>query len=149
MNIEYLDLKISQLKEIIRRYGNRVEIKSSSTVVEKSQLEEICKICLIRHQHHLLDQSDNNSNINRNDNNNVEDEEDYVTMNTNVMLSTKYDLVANICHDSSLTNGISMLSSDNQLNTKTPTNTNVLQNGVYRIHVQNKVICLFVCLFLL
>lgn len=65
------------------------------------------------------------------------------------MISTKYDLVANICHDSSLTSGISILSSDNQLNTKSSANTNVLQNGVYRIHVQNKVIFLFILLIFL
>lgn len=127
-----IDLSIKQLKNIIKRYGNRIEIKSSQNAIERQQLEEICKICLIRHEKDEFHDS--------------HDEEYW---NDQMMISTKYDLVANICHDSIISQGVTIVSEPkpNAHKSSYSADTNVLQNGIYRIHVQNKVQTLSLSLF--
>lgn len=60
--------------------------------------------------------------------------------NEQMMISTKYDLVANICHDSIISQGVTIVSEAkaNAPKSSYSADTNVLQNGIYRIHVQNK-----------
>jgi hypothetical protein len=36
-------MSIKEMKEVVRRYGNRLELQASSTAVEKYQLEEIAR----------------------------------------------------------------------------------------------------------
>jgi hypothetical protein len=112
--------------------------------VERQQLEEICKICLLRRAGAgagvgvgVLESEGGEGG-----------EEDLEA--SSLFISTKYDLVANICHDSIVSQGVSIVS---EAKTKTKgsssgsgsgrgesnDSTNVLQNGIYRIHVQNKV----------
>jgi hypothetical protein len=124
-------LSIKQLKEIIRKYGNRNEFRSSQNAVEKEQLVELCKICLLRRQE---------------EHGQAEDEED---LSEQLLVSSKYDLVANICHDSLISQGVNIIT-EGKANAPraSAAETNVLQNGIYRIHVQNKVRALSLSLFL-
>jgi hypothetical protein len=64
-------------------------------------------------------------------------------------MSTKYDLVSNICHDSPVTQGSSIVAINMNEGKPPPRNAgekknnaefNVLQAGTYRIHTHNKVI---------
>jgi len=56
------------------------------------------------------------------------------------MVSSKYDLIANICHDSFVRVGESVTLTSNSASTGASAGTkSVLDNGCYRIHLQNKV----------
>ena len=127
----HTELSIKQLKEIIRRYGNRIELKSSQSAVERQQLEEICRICLTRSRSFAVLEGEGG-----------DGEENLESL----FISTKYDLVANICHDSIISQGVSIVTDPKAKTSKGSGSsggsndpTNVLQNGIYRIHVQNKV----------
>eukprot|EP00602_Paraphysomonas_sp_CaronLab_P000725 CAMPEP_0185027716 /NCGR_PEP_ID=MMETSP1103-20130426/12934_1 /TAXON_ID=36769 /ORGANISM="Paraphysomonas bandaiensis, Strain Caron Lab Isolate" /LENGTH=339 /DNA_ID=CAMNT_0027561823 /DNA_START=877 /DNA_END=1896 /DNA_ORIENTATION=- len=129
-------MSVKALKEVIRAHGNRTEVKASLTVVEKPQLKDIARTCLVRRHHSILEN----------------ESEDSLTADT--LLSTKYDLVANICHDSAVSQGVTIVSDsklpvrNNNASGGSSAGTsssrsltgglNVLEAGSYRAHVQNK-----------
>jgi hypothetical protein len=111
-------------------------LKSSHTAVEKDQLIELARICLLRHQ--------DGTGVNGCPGHGEEGDED---LTEQLLLSSKYDLVANICHDSLLSQGVNIVTEAKANNglrasassSSSTAETSVLQNGIYRIHVQNKV----------
>lgn len=110
------ELKIGHIKDFVRRYGTDADNQALSQVCDLDDLVNLAKNVLQSSQKYLYD------------------------------VSTKYDLVSNICHDSPITQSTSIAAQNvKEMKVALPRGSekrsseiNVLQCGTYRVHIQNK-----------
>ncbi|CAE7363473.1 Usp39, partial [Symbiodinium microadriaticum] len=129
-------MSVKELKEVVRRFGNKLEVKAAASAVEKKQLQDVARTCMIRRC------SDN-----------LEDSELMDECDATTLLSSKYDLMANICHDSAVSQGMTIVTDSKKPKSKAQLQQtsghaagksavngglNVLEGGSYRVHIQNK-----------